>query len=367
VSILPSADAEDLRSPLRKFLDAHAGRDRLRAALETDTGYDPVLWRRAVDELGLTGLLVPERYGGSAVDLLTLGVVFEELGRALVCAPFLSTIGVATPALLQAAPDAPAAAALLAAIASGTVISLAWTGERPSGTDLEWDGARVNGVAPIVIDGADADQLLVAARTGGPGGPVVVLLQVSPHAAGVSRAPVTTLDTTRRLARVAFEDVPADVVAADAGAALDDALAIASLLLGAEQVGLAQRALDMAVETARRRVQFGRPIGSFQAVKHRCADMLVDIELSRSLVYGALHAVTADISAAQLEAALVRGFVSDACLSVAAANIQVHGGIGFTWEHDAHLYLKRAKAAQLLFGAPTAHRRRAATLLGVQP
>jgi 3-oxochol-4-en-24-oyl-CoA dehydrogenase len=366
VSILPSAEAEDLRSHLRKFLESQAGRNRLRAALDADAGFDPVLWRRAVDELGLTGLLVPERCGGSAVDLLTLGVVFEELGRALVCAPFLSTVGLATPALLQAAPDAPAATALLAAIASGTVVSLAWTGERPSGTDLEWDGARASGVAPIVIDGVDADELLVAARTGGPEGPVV-LLQVSPHAPGVSRTPVTALDTTRRLARVAFADAPAAVVAADAGAALDDALAIASLLLGAEQVGVAQRALDMAVETARARVQFGRPIGSFQAVKHRCADMLVDVELSRSLVYGALHAVTADMCDARLEAALVRGFVSDTCLSVAAGNIQVHGGIGFTWEHDAHLYLKRAKSAQLLFGAPTAHRRRAAALLGVQP
>jgi alkylation response protein AidB-like acyl-CoA dehydrogenase len=366
VSILPSADAEDLRSHVRKFLEAQAGRDRLRVALETDAGYDRLLWRRAVDELGLTGLLVPERYGGSAVDMLTLGVVFEELGRALVCAPFLSTIGLATPALLQAAPDAPAATALFAAIAAGTVVSLVWTGERPSCTDLAWDGARVSGVAPIVIDGADADQLLVAARADGPGTPVV-LLQVSSEAAGVSRTPISALDTTRRLARIAFEDAPAAVVGLDAGAALDDTLAIASLLLGAEQVGVAQRALDMAVATARTRVQFGRPIGSFQAVKHRCADMLVDVELSRSLVYGALHAVTADSSTAQLEAALVRGFVSDACLSVAAANIQVHGGIGFTWEHDSHLYLKRAKAAQLLFGAPTAHRRRAATLLGVQP
>jgi alkylation response protein AidB-like acyl-CoA dehydrogenase len=148
---------------------------------------------------------------------------------------------------------------------------------------------------------------------------------------------------------------------------LDDAVAVATLLLGAEQVGVAQRALDMTVETARTRVQFGRPIGSFQAVKHRCADMLVDVELSRSLVDGALHAVDLDPSAAQLEAALVRGFVGDACLAVTAGTIQVHGGVGFTWEHDAHLYLKRAKASQSLFGTPTAARRTAASLLGIHP
>jgi alkylation response protein AidB-like acyl-CoA dehydrogenase len=361
VSIVPSADAEELRGHLRKFLENEAGRDRLRARLDTDAGYDPDLWRRAVDELGLTGLLVPEASGGSAIDLLTLGAVFEELGRALVCAPFLSTIGLATTALLRIGD---AADALLGAIASGTVTTLVWTGERPSNTDLDWDGATVSGVAPIVVDGADAGELLVAARSDVGG---IVLLHVSADTEGVTRTPLTTLDTTRRLARVTFEQAPARVLAADAAAGLDDAVAIASLLLGAEQVGLAQRALETAVETARTRIQFGRPIGSFQAIKHRCADMLVDVELSRSLVYGALATVDADPGAVQLEAALVRGFVSDACLAVAAANIQVHGGIGFTWEHDAHLYLKRAKASQLLFGTPTGHRRRAAVLLGMRP
>jgi len=362
VSIAPSADAEDLRAHLRKFLEKLAGREQLRAGLDADAGYDPALWRRAVDELGLAGLLVPEAAGGSAVDLLTSGVVFEELGRALVCAPFLSTIGLATTALLRVG----GADSLLAAIASGTVTTLVWTGDRPSDTDLVWDGTTVTGTAPVVLDGADAGRLLVAARSDEPSDGVV-LLHVEAGAAGLTVAPFTTLDSTRRLARVTFERAPAQVLAADVAGALDDAVAVGSLLLGAEQVGVAQRALEMSVDTARTRVQFGRPIGSFQAVKHRCADMLVDVELSRSLVYNALAAVDADPGAATLEASLVRGFVSDACLSVTASNIQVHGGIGFTWEHDAHLYLKRAKASQLLFGPPTAHRRRAAELLGVQP
>ena len=354
MTILPSADADELRGHLRRFLDKEAGRERLRASLDTDSGYDAKLWRRAVGELGLTGLLVPEAHGGSAVDLLTVGVVFEEFGRALVCAPFLSTIGLATTALRGVCESDP----LLAAIASGTVVTLAWTGQRPSDTELVWDGETVSGVAPIVLDGADAGELLVAARYGDQ----VVLLQAS---AGSTRTPLTTLDTTRRLVRVTFEHTKARVLGTDVADALDDAFAIGSLLLGAEQVGVAARALDMAVDYAGTRIQFGRPIGSFQAIKHRCADLLVDVELSRSLVHGALAAVDADPGATQLEAALVGGFVGDACVAIAAANIQIHGGIGFTWEHDAHLYLKRAKAGQLLFGTPTSHRLRAAALLGV--
>ena len=362
MSIVPGADAEDLRGHVRKFLEAQAGRDRLRAALDTDAGYDEALWHRSVDELGLTGLLVPEVNGGSGVDLLTLGVLFEELGRALVCAPFLSTVGLATTSLLRAtAPDV--GSPLLTAIAGGRAATLAWSGAGPSATGLEWDGATVTGAAPVVVDGNDADILLVAARTTAG---TVVLLDAAPEAEAVVRTPLVTLDTTRRLSRIVFDAATATVLATDVGEALYDAVALASLLLGAEQVGAAQRALEMAVDTARTRIQFGRPIGSFQAVKHRCADMLVDVELSRSLVYGALRAVDDDPSAAAREAAIVRGFVSDACLSVAASNIQVHGGTGFTWEHDAHLYLKRAKASQILFGTPTSARRRAATLLGVQ-
>jgi 3-oxochol-4-en-24-oyl-CoA dehydrogenase len=360
--MLPGPEAEELRGLLRTFLAKHAGRDRLRAALESDRGYDAEVWKRAVTEFGLTNLLVPESCGGSGVDLLTLGVVFEELGRALLCAPFLSTVGLATPALLWAV-DPEAAAPLLAEIGAGTVTTLVWSGSEPSATTLVWDGATVSGTAPIVIDGADAEQLLVAARDVDG---AVSLLRVSAGATGVSTNPVSALDTTRRLARLSFRAASAERLARDVGGALDGAVAVATLLLGAEQVGLAQRMLELSVETAGTRIQFGRPIGSFQAVKHRCADMLVDVELSRSLVHGALAATDEDPQQAALEAAMVRGFVGDACVSVAAGTIQVHGGVGFTWEHDAHLYLKRAKAAQILFGSPTAARRQAATLLGIQ-
>jgi alkylation response protein AidB-like acyl-CoA dehydrogenase len=356
MSLLPSTEAEDLRGHLRKFLATHAGLDRLRPDLESCVGYDQTTWRRAAEEIGLTGLLVPASAGGSEADLLTVGVVFEELGRALVRAPFLSTIGLATPALLHAEA---AGAPLLAEIAEGASVTLAWGGDRPSDTDITWDGALLHGTAPIVIDGADVDHILVAARDGAS----VALV----HAAtdSIERTPLPALDTTRRLARLTFDGVAGEVLGTDAAAGLDRAMAIGTLLLGAEQVGGAQRVLEVAVDYAKSRVQFGRKIGSFEAVKHRCADMLVDTELARSLVYSALVTVDGDPTAAEREAAIVGGFVGDAYLSVAASNIQVHGGIGFTWEHDAHLYLKRAKSSQLMFGTPTAHRRRAATLLGV--
>jgi alkylation response protein AidB-like acyl-CoA dehydrogenase len=358
MSLLPSPEAEDLAGHLRKFLATYAGLDRLRPDLESDTGYDRSLWRRASEEIGLTGLLVPESHGGAGADLLTVGVAFEELGRVLVRAPFLSTVGLATPALLHAA-QPELAAELLADIATGAAVCLAWSGDRPSSTDVTWDGERLQGTVPVVIDGADSDRVLVAARCADD----VVLVEALVNA--VERAPLSALDTTRRLARLDFDGTPGRMLGGHAAAGLDLAWSIATLLLGAEQVGAAQRGLELSVEYAKTRVQFGRPIGAFEAVKHRCADMLVDVELARSLVHSALVTVQDDVSTAEREAAIVGGFVGDAALSVAAGSIQVHGGIGFTWEHDAHLYLKRAKSSQLLFATPTAHRRRAAALLGV--
>jgi alkylation response protein AidB-like acyl-CoA dehydrogenase len=362
MSLLPSTEVGDLRGHLRKFLAAHAGIDRLRPELESSSGYDRTTWRRAAEEIGVTGLLVPASAGGSEADLLSVGVVFEELGRVLVRGPYLSTIGLATPALLCAAGDPAAlAASLLAGIAAGASACLAWSGDRPSATDITWDGATLRGVAPIVIDGAEVDHVLVVARSAATG--CVVLVHAV--ADSVERRPLAALDTTRRLARLDFDLTPGEVVGTYAETALDHAFAIGTLLLGAEQVGAAQRVLEVAVDYARTRVQFDRPIGSFEAVKHRCADMLVDVELARSLVYSALVAVDRDPSQAEREAAIVGGFVGDACLSVAASNIQIHGGIGFTWEHPAHLYFKRAKSSELFLGDPSYHREQLAQRIGI--
>ncbi len=361
MSFLPSPDAEGLRGHLRKFLEQNAGSARLRKLIEEREGYDTALWRRAVDEIGLTGLLVPESAGGAGADLLTTGVVFEELGRALACAPFLSTIALATTALRGCVEPA-VAAPLLESIAGGAVATLAWAGESPSQSLLTTIGESIAGTASHVIDGGDAEILLVASRDAGGIG----LYLVGQDATGLTRTPLTALDTTRRLSTLEFRAVPATLLAADCAPALAHTFDIATLLLAAEQVGVARRAMEMAVGYVRTRYQFGRAIGSFQAVKHRCADMLVDVELSTSLVYNALHSVDEDASAAAVEAALTRGFVADTCLAVASANIQLHGGIGFTWEHDAHLFLKRAKSSQVIFGSPTSARRVAADLLGVR-
>jgi alkylation response protein AidB-like acyl-CoA dehydrogenase len=173
------------------------------------------------------------------------------------------------------------------------------------------------------------------------------------------------MDTTRRLARLSFSDAPVATLLTDAGPALEAGMDTAVLLLAAEQLGGAQHLLEATVDYAQSRVQFGRPIGSFQAIKHRCADLLIDVELSRSLVYHALHQAQHHPETLAVEAALTRSFVSDAYLRAAGASLQIHGGIGFTWEHPTHLYLKRAKSSQLIFGTPTQHRRRLARLLGL--
>jgi 3-oxochol-4-en-24-oyl-CoA dehydrogenase len=361
MNFMPDAEAETLRGYLRAFLDKQADRGQLRQQLDTDAGFDRELWNRGANELGLQGLALPEAVGGSAAGLPTLGVVFEELGRALVCAPYLSTIGLATMALLRVgAPER-----YLESIAADcAVATLAWDGARPSASALHWDGSSITGTAAFVLDGADADLLLVAARGADHS---ITLHSVDPSAPTLTRTPLVTLDTTRRLARLEFAGTPTTVLAENAAASLDEAFDIAVLLLAAEQVGGAQAVLDMAVDYAKTRIQFDRPIGSFQAIKHKCADVLVDVELARSLVFHGLSVVAEDPAAAALESSLARSFVSDAYVAAAGVNIQVHGGIGFTWEHDAHLYLKRAKAGQTIFGSSTAHRRRAASLLGLSP
>jgi alkylation response protein AidB-like acyl-CoA dehydrogenase len=246
------------------------------------------------------------------------------------------------------------------------VATLAWSGRRPATSALRADDGTITGVAEIVIDGSLAQTILVAAGVGDACGLFLVEADVAGlTAAGLTRTPLVALDSTRRLARLEFDGVPGELVAADAGAALERAMDVATLLLAAEQLGGAQRVLESAVEYARTRVQFGRYVGSFQAIKHRCADMLVDVELARSVVYHGLSRAQLDPATLPLEAALARSVVSEAFLHAAAANLQIHGGIGFTWEHSAHLYLKRAKSSALIFGDATVHRRRLAEQLGL--
>lgn len=365
MNFLPGEDAEELRAVVRDFLDKHSDETSVRRCMETEIGFDPAVWRRAADQLGLQGLAIPERFDGSGATAVELGVVFEEMGAALFGGPFLSSVGMAASALLALDDDA-AAARWLPRIAGGTTIAtLAWSGPGPADSALaaakhagQWE---VSGTAAIVVDGLAADVLFVAARSAA--GPC--LLAVGGDADGVRRKTLSTMDTTRKLAEVTFDHARADLLGVDGGAAdaLQRSADLAALYLAAEQLGGATRALDLAVRHAATRVQFGRAIGSFQAIKHRCADMLVDVESARSVVHHGLWTAVHDVANLSVAASLARSVCSDAYTRVAAHNIQIHGGIGFTWEHPAHLYLKRAKSSQLLFGSPSSHRARLAELL----
>jgi len=365
VSFIPGEDAELLRTVVRDFLAKRSAEDEVRRLMDSAEGFDQSAWTQAAAGIGLQGLVIPERLGGAGATPVELGLVFEEMGAALYCGPFLATVGLAATALLAAGDEA-ARAAYLPGIAAGTTIAtLAWSGPAPADSSLRAarDGAgwSVTGTAAVVVDGAAADLVLAAARTG----PGISLFAVDGAAPGLHRTALATMDQTRKLATLTFDRAPADLVGAEgaAGAALRRAYDLALLYLAAEQLGGAGRVLSTAVEYAKTRVQFGRPIGSFQAVKHRCADMLVDLESARSVVYHGLWTAVHEPDGLPAAAALAGAVASDAFQDLAAQNIQLHGGIGFTWEHSAHLYLKRAKSSQLLLGAPVRHRARLFELL----
>jgi len=360
----------ELRKTVRSFLEQRADEKAVRAVMTTERGYDAEVWTLLAEQLGLAGLIIPETHGGAGMGYVELLVAMEEMGRALLCAPYLGTSVLATNALLLCA-DAATQKDLLAKIAAGrAIVSLAHA--EPNGRwDLaaistraraKSDGFELDGARAWVLDGHVADVLLVAARTDDGIG----LFRVDARAEGLSRALVATLDTTRKLASIELAATPAKVVSrGDQSANLDRALALTTCALAAEQVGGAQRCLEMATDYAKTRLQFGRPIGSYQAIKHKCADMLVLVEFAKSAAYAACFAAANDAEDFLESAALAKAYCSEAYFRVAAENIQIHGGMGFTWEHPAHLYFKRAKASDLLFGDAAHHREQLADCLGI--
>ncbi|MFE2213004.1 acyl-CoA dehydrogenase family protein [Streptomyces canus] len=369
-----SEEQDELRKVVRSFLAKHSDEATVRRLAADPQGHDPVVWRRMAGELGLQGLAVPEEYSGSGFGYVDLGIVFEEAGRALLGGPYFATVALAAEALLRCA-DEQARHDFLPGIASGeTVATLALTedsghwdeqGIRLTAVSDETGAWRLTGMKTYVPDGHLADLLLVAART--PSG-ISLLAVETADAPGLTRTPLPTLDQTRKQARIEFTDTPARLLGPEGTAwpALKRTLATAAVLLSAEQVGGAAAALDAAVEYAKIREQYGRPIGSFQGIKHKCADMLMEIESARSAAYGGLWALDAgDETEIAIAAALAQAFCSEAFTKVAADNIQVHGGIGFTWEHPAHLYFKRAKSSEVLLGTPSYHRELLATRLGI--
>ncbi len=358
----PGRDAEELRAVVRDFLDKRSSEADVRRQLDSDTGWDPAVWAQLATGLGLHGLAVPERFGGSGATPVELGVVFEELGAALYGGPFLASVGLAASALQEV--GGPDAEALLPGIVDGsTVATLAWSGPDPVRSTLiaaDTGGWQVSGVAETVLDGGGAQLVLVSAST--PSGPA--LFAVAADSPRLVRTPLTALDSTRRMASLKFDSVPARLLGTGAEA-LARAWQLGMLYLAAEQLGGAARMLDITVEYARTRIQFGRAIGSFSVIKHRCADLLVEVESARSIVWHGLWSATHDAATLPSAAALARAVAADAYRAVTTSSIQILGGIGFTWEHPAHLYLKRAKSSQLLFGHPSRHRAELAALVGV--
>lgn len=352
---------EELRSAVRSLLARHDG---------------TTAWRPLTGQIGAAGLAVPEEYGGAGCGAREVHVVTEELGRALSPVPYLGSAVLTAQALLASGDDT-ACTRLLPSLADGTTVgTLAWAehdswdpstirseavaGEATPGADRTW---RITGVKQHVLHGAEADVLLVAAR----GKSGISLFTVAPDDARVHREPTVPMDQTRALARLTLDGAEGRLVGAegDGDRVLRYVTDLACTALAAEQVGAAERCLELTVAYAGDRVQFGRPIGSFQAVKHRLADAYVLVESARSAALGAAFAAAEGAPELPRYAAAAKSACSEAFSTVAGEMIQLHGGTGITWEHDAHRYFKRAHGSSQLFGSPTWHRARLATALGL--
>ena len=356
-----SDDLDDLRAAVRDFLTDKSGEEAVRAAMETPDRFDPAVWTQLADQLRLPGLAIPEEFGGDGFGLVELCVVLEELGRALACVPFFSSAVLAAHALL-ASGDQAACARYLPEIAAGRLrATLAVADANGAWTDtVAAQDGRLTGHRSFVIDGTTAELLLVLART--PAGPS--LFAVDRDAPGLRTSLLTALDATRALARIDLDNTLATPVGSG-DFPLDSVLDIASVCLAAEQAGGARRCLEMSAEYATTRFQFGRRIGTFQAVKHKCADMLVQVELAGASVREAARLHDEQSTGFPAAATAAHACCSRAFLFAALENIQVHGGIGFTWEHPAHLYVRRAKTSQLLLGGPGAYHERLLHKLGI--
>ena len=366
-----SEEQDQLREFVRSFLEDKSSEEAVREQMATEQGYDEAVWGQMAEQLGLQSLIIPEEYGGQGFGYVELIVVMEEMGRSLLPAPFFSTVVLAANTLIHSGDD-DAKAAILPGIASGeTIATLAFTEENgkwdESGITMtataSGDGYTLDGSKMYVLDGHVANEIIVAARTDAG----VSLFHVSGDADGLTRTPLATMDQTRKQARLDFAGTPAKLIGEDGGgwAVLEQVLDLAAVALAAEQVGGAQMVLDMSVEYAKVRVQFGRPIGSFQAIKHKCADMLLEVESAKSAAYYAGWCASELNDELPSVASLAKAYCSEAYFHAAAENIQIHGGIGFTWEHPAHLYFKRAKSSELLFGDPTYHRELLAQRIGI--
>jgi alkylation response protein AidB-like acyl-CoA dehydrogenase len=368
-----SEEQEQLRTVARHWLSEHSSSAVVRALMETHRGFDPAMWSEMA-QMGWQGMAIPGEYGGAGFGHLELTVLFEEMGRSLLPAPFFSTVALGAPMILEAGSDDQKKKYLGPVVSGDITVALALTepngrwGEDGVEAVAERSGAgwSLEGTKSFVIDGHTADVTVVAARA--PDG--VGLFVVEGDTSGLTRRLLTTMDATRKQAEMTLIDVfvPDDRVLGTPGTswpALENVIERALVHLAAEQVGGAQKCLDMSVDYAKTRHQFGRPIGSFQAIKHKCADMYVQVESARSACYYAAFAASQHSEELPVVASLAKSYCSEAYFHCASENIQIHGGIGFTWEHDAHLHYKRAKTSELIFGSPAYHRAKLASHLGI--
>lgn len=359
---LSASELVEFGSAVREFLAKHSPEAKVRMVSDSALGHDPVVWSAMADELQLAGLGIPEAYGGAGAGPTEQGVVWGELGRALACVPAFSTLGLAAP-LLLASGDTAAKEYYLPGIAAGTTIATVALSEDSgrwdeTGVQLaarqdngQW---RLSGHKNYVLDGHCAHVVFVVARTEAGLG----VFAVPEGADGLAVTPLEVMDRTRRQARLVFDGVTADPVG-DIGrgwAAVEAMLTSAAVALAAEQLGAAEYCLNAAVEYVKNRRQFGRPVGSFQAIKHKCADLALAVAGARDIVAYAQRCLAERNPHAAAMANMAKAYCSEVFVTVAAESIQLHGGIGFTWEHHCHLYLRRAQSSAQLLGSPSQHR-----------
>ncbi len=371
-----SEEQEMLRQSARQFLETECAMTYVRKMMDDDTGYSEEQWKKMAD-LGWMGLIFPEQYGGSGLNMVDLVVVLEEMGRVVMPGPFFATVILGGLAIDLAGSDAQKQK-YLPQICSGTLKATLAQVEESGRWDNEGiqlrarksaSGYSLSGTKLFVHDAHNADLLIVPARAGRAG---VTLFLVDAKQRGVTTTLLKTMDQTRKLCEVAFANVKVgpDAVLGSVGQGwqlLDRLVDRAKVALCAEMCGGAQKVLEMSVEYAKVREQFGRPIGSFQAIQHKCANMMVQVESSKSATYYAAWAVANDVPEAHLAACMAKAYCSDAYRSVSGEGIQIHGGIGFTWEHDMHLYFKRAKGSEVTFGDATWNRELVAQVVLDQP
>ncbi len=366
-------DQEEFRGSLRRYLDQNSPVSSTRELMTADQAYSSAVWQQVSNQMGLPGLIIDEEHGGQGSSFLELVIVSEELGRVLSGMPFLSTTSAVL--AIQAAGSAQQQAELLPGLATGEKTAALATAERGQGwgpdgitTIAEVKGSEVTlrGGKSYVIDGDAADVIVVAARKAGTSGKDgIVLAAIDGKAAGLTRRRLDSIDQTRHIAELTLDGVHGQLLENSSWEVLARILDRVEILLAAEMVGGAQLCLERAVDYAKQRHQFGRAIGSFQGIKHLCADMFVEVESAKAAVYYAAWAADEDNEELPVVGPLAKAYASQAYFFAASESLHVHGGIGFTWADDSHLYFKRAKASELMYGDASVNKELLAQRLGL--